>query len=163
VLGYYPVLSPLTVFDDMKQAQVLMESHGVATASVALNTQPDVASLVPAIVSNCMAFWTTSTTSLQEAVKQTNAALGREVCVSVATGFTEVNALWAPEAQLWQLNAALDAEDEAEIKVLRDRACEALYGDLVHLFTWIKCDRASVGHPDVSGAARIAATLGAAV
>ena len=163
VLGYYPILSPLTEFDDMRQAQMLMESHGVATMSAALGTQPDTAALVPRIVENCMTFWTVSDTALQAAVAQTNAALGRNACVFVATPFTEVNALWAPKAQLWQLSALLDAEDEAEIKVLRDRACDELYGDVVHLFTWIKCDRASVGHPDVSGAAWIAEALAAAL
>jgi hypothetical protein len=119
--------------------------------------------LAPAIVDNCMTFWTVSDASLKAAVAQTNTALGRNVCVFVTPGLTEVNSLWAPEAQLWQLNAALDAEDEAEIKVLRDRACDALYGDVVHLFTWIKCDRASVGHPNVKGAARIAAALATAL
>jgi len=161
VLGYYPILSPLTKFDDMKQAQMLMESHGVATSSAALGTQTDTAGLVPAIVDNSMAFWKASNSSLQAAVTQTNTTLGREVCLFVATPLTEVNSLWAPEAQLWQLNAALDAEDEAEVKTLRDRACDALYGDVVHLFTWIKCDRASVGHPNVTGAARIAQALAA--
>lgn len=161
VLGYYPILSPQTKFDNMKQAQMLMESHGVATGSAALGAQADPAGLVPSIVDNCMTFWTVSDASLTAAVAQTNAALGRNACVFVASGLMEANSLWAPQAELWQLNAALDAEDETEVKTLRDRACDALYGDVVHLLTWIKCDRASVGHPNVNGATRIAAALAA--
>jgi hypothetical protein len=150
-------LSGLTKFDDAKKAQMLMESHGVATGSAALGKQVDPVALVPAIVDNCVAFWKASDTALTAAVKAVNAQAGREVCVFVASTFTEANAAWAPESLLWELSDVLDAEDE--VKDLRDMACDKLYGDVVDLFTWIKCDRASVGHPDVDGAARIAASL----
>jgi lysophospholipase L1-like esterase len=160
VLGYYPILSEQTKFDDAKKAQMLMESHGVATGSGALGKQPDPAALVPAIVANCLAFWKASDTALAAAVHAVNTQVGREVCVFVASPFTEANAAWAPDSWVWELSDVLDAQDE--VKDLRDMACDKLYGDVVDLLTWIKCDRASVGHPDVEGAAQIAAALVAA-
>jgi hypothetical protein len=157
VLGYYPILSPDSKFDNPKQALMLMEQHGVATSSVALGSTLDPATLVPAIVANCMSFWNASDANLQLAVNQANATAGRDVCVFVTPGFTAENALWAGNPLLWEMSADLDALDE--VKNLRDRACSALYGDLADLFTWAKCDRASVGHPNVEGASQIAATL----
>jgi hypothetical protein len=165
VLGYYPVMSPQSFGQknarQAQQVRTLLEAHGVATSSAALGTSAGAEDLLPAIVANCMKFWDVSTTSLQAAVAQTNEQMGRDVCVFVAVPFTEVNALWAPEPRLWELSPFLDAEDE--VKALRDRACEEKYGDLVHLAPWTVCDRASVGHPNVQGAADIAAALAAAL
>ena len=157
VLGYYPFLSPATKFDDAKHAQALMEEHGVATGPGRVGKADDPLALVPAIIDNCMTFWRVAQSGLQAAATAANAAAGREVCVFVAPGLTEANALWAPQSLLWGLTPELGAEDE--VKALRDRACSAVYGDLVHLITWIRCDHASVGHPDVAGAAKIAEAL----
>jgi lysophospholipase L1-like esterase len=157
VLGYYPFLSSETKFDDAKHAQALMEEHGVATGPGGVGKSDDPLALVPAIIDNCMMFWRIAESGLQAAAATANAAAAREVCVFVASGLTEENALWAPESLLWGLTPELGAEDE--VKVLRDRACSAEYGNLVHLIAWIRCDHASVGHPDVAGAAKIAETL----
>jgi lysophospholipase L1-like esterase len=161
VLGYYPFLSPATKFNDAKHAQALMEEHGVATGPGGVGKADDPLSLVPAIIDNCMTFWRVAERSFQSAAEAANTVAGREVCTFVAPGLTEANALWAPQSLLWGLTAELDAEDE--VKALRDRACSAAYGDVVHLLTWIRCDHASVGHPNVAGAAKIAGTLLAAV
>jgi lysophospholipase L1-like esterase len=48
---------------------------------------------------------------------------------------------------------------EDEVSDPRAVACQALYGDLVHVPQWIQCVRASTGHPNVEGAALIANTL----
>lgn len=161
VMGYYPILSPLTAFENDKQPRMLLEMHGIATASAALGTSADMETLKPGIIANAMTFWQVSTTSLKGAVASANAAAGHTVCVFVESPLTEVNSLWAPERQLWQLTPLLEAEDE--VKSIRDAKCSDLYGDVVHLFPWIKCDRASVGHPNVTGAARMAAALKAAM
>lgn len=161
VMGYYPILSPLTKFDNDRQPQMLMEMHGVPTASAVLGTSADVEGLIPAMVANAMTFWQVSTVSLRGAVASANATVGREACVFVESPLKEENSLWAPERQLWELTPLLDAEDE--VKEIRDAKCSDVYGDLVHLFPWIKCDRASVGHPDVEGAARMAEGLVAAM
>lgn len=160
VVGYYPILSAQSTFENEKQPRMLMEMHGVATSSVAMEKTFDIETLVPGIVANCLAFWKTSTESLKAAVNATNSSPGQATCIFVDTGFTEVNALWAPDPLLWELSPLLEPEDE--VTELRNRACDARYGDLVHLpqwGQWYQCCRASVGHPNVRGAAKIATQI----
>ena len=137
-----------------------MESHGVATSSAVSGTTLDVGTLVPRIVENCMTFWTVSTDGLKSAVAAANGGPGPSRCIFVDTGFNEANSLWGPNPLLWELSPVLEPEDE--VTVLRDRACDALYGDLVHLpewGQWAVCSHASVGHPNVQGAAQIAENI----
>ncbi|MFC5860819.1 hypothetical protein ACFPT7_00775 [Acidicapsa dinghuensis] len=161
VMGYFPIVSPLTKFDNERQPKMLLEMHGVPTTSSVTGASANAEQLIPAIVANSMAFWQTSTACLKDAVAKTNATLGREVCVFVESPLKEENALWAPQGQLWQLTWDLNAEDE--VKSIRDAKCSDLYGDVVDAFPWIICDRASVGHPNVEGTARIAQSLKAAM
>ena len=163
VLGYYPILSPLTKFDRPGQAQMLMEMHGVATSSAALGVTADVQGLIPRIVENCMTFWIASRDGLKTAVASVNGIVGREVCVYVEPPFTEANALWATHSLLWQLDFDPELNATDEVRQLREMECDKLYGDLVHLLPWAVCDRASVGHPNVEGAASIAGALKAAL
>jgi hypothetical protein len=163
VVGYYPILSKSSNPANEKQPRMLMEMHGVATSSVAMETTVDIETILPRIVENCLTFWTTSIQSLNDAVDKTNHALGQNTCSFVDPGFSETNALWAADPMLWELTPELDAEDE--VKSLRDSVCQAAYGDLVHLpqwGQWLVCCRASVGHPNVSGASQIAERLTAA-
>jgi len=69
--------------------------------------------------------------------------------------------MWALQSLLWELTPLLLPENEVSNSL--GNACEAFYGDLVHLPQWIQCARASAGHPTVEGAARIAAALSAAL
>lgn len=160
IVGYYPILSSQSNPVDEKQPRMLMEMHGVATSSVAMNTTIDIESLVPRVVENCIAFWQASTQSLKSAVDAANAVVGHPMCLFVDSGLTEENALWADSPLLWELDAQLEADDE--VKTLRDQECASCYGDLVHLpewGQWYTCCRASVGHPNVAGAAKIASQL----
>ena len=160
VVGYFPILSHLSSPANEKQPRLLMESHGVATSSVAMETTVDINAILPRIVENCLAFWTTANEGLKDAVDQANRSLSRAVCSFIDPGFTEANSLWAPDPLLWELTPELEAQDE--VKSLRDHACQDAYGDLVHLpqwGEWYTCCRASVGHPNVRGAAKIADEL----
>ena len=166
LVGYYPILSSRSSFENEQQPRKLMEMHQVPIASVDSAIPIDIASLVPGMVSNCLAFWHSTTDSLKGAVDAVNNDLGRNVCFYVDTGFTEANALWGQDCLLWELSPELEAEDEVEVKELRRRACEALYGDLVHLpewGNWYQCCRASVGHPNIRGAAMIASAIAQAL
>jgi lysophospholipase L1-like esterase len=163
VVGYYPILSNESNPVNEKQTRMLLEMHGVATSSVAAESTLNIETILPRIIENSITFWKTANQSLEEAVGQTNQTSGQAVCSFIDPGFTEANALWAPNPLLWQLTPELDAEDE--VKPLRDRACAECYGDLVHLPEWGQwyiCCRASVGHPNVGGAAQIAERLSAA-
>ena len=113
--------------------------------------------LIPTIVDNCMTFWKSSDVAFQAAIDAVNAKLGRSVCVFVKLPFAENNAMWALQSLLWELTPLLSPEDE--VSGPRGAACEALYGDVVHIPQWITCVRASAGHPKVEGAASIAQTL----
>jgi lysophospholipase L1-like esterase len=160
VIGYYPILSEQSSFENEKQPRWLMESHGVATSSTVTGQTLDIATLVPRVVENCITFWKVSTESLKSAVDAVNAGPGPAKCLFIDTGFDEANALWGPNSLLWELSPSLDPEDE--VTELRSRACDALYGDLVHLpewGQWAACNHASVGHPNVQGAAQIAMRL----
>ena len=158
VLGYYPILSSQSGGSE-RQVQSLLEIHGVATSSVVMGDGFSLSDVTPTIVSNCVTFWKSSNIALQAAVDAVNANPGQKKCIFVKLPFAEQNAMWAPQSLLWELTPLLLPEDEVSDQ--RGKACEALYGDLVHIPQWIQCVRASAGHPNVAGAARIAATLSA--
>jgi hypothetical protein len=160
VVGYFPILSADSG-ESEAQFRTLLEMHGVATSSVIAGDSFSVSELVPQVVQNCLTFWNRSDAALQAAVDGANARLGRDVCVFVKLPFSEVNALWAPQSLLWEMTPLLEPEDE--VSDPRGKACEVLYGDVVHIPQWIFCVRASVGHPNVAGAAKIADALSAAL
>ena len=160
VLGYYPILSSQSGGSET-QMRSLLEVYGVATSSVIAQNQFSFSALIPTIVNNCITFWNYSNAALQIAVNTANAAVKKNVCAFVPLPFTEANSMWAPQSLLWELNALLLPEDE--VSGPREKACEALYGDVVHIPQWIQCARASAGHPDVKGAQAIADALVAAL
>lgn len=156
VVGYYPIFSNQSGATEI-QFKSLLELHGITSSSVFAEEALSLDSLIPNVVENCLTFWTRSNDALQTAVDSVNGKLGRNVCRFVKLPFTEANALWAPQALLWELTPLLLPEDE--VSGPRGKVCEVLYGDVVHVPRWIQCVRASVGHPNVQGAAKIAEAL----
>ena len=160
VVGYYPILSDQSDPADM-ELRGLLELHGVATGSVFAGDEFSLSNIFPAIVANCIMFWQESNQALQAASDAANKTAQRDFAVFVKLPFSEQNALWAEHPLLWELNDFLSAEDE--VSAPRGKACQLLYGDLVHLPKLLQCQRASTGHPNIEGAATIAATLLAAL
>ncbi len=160
VVGYYPIFSNQSGATEM-QFKSLLELHGVTSSSVIAEDTFSLDSLIPNVVDNCLTFWNKSNDALQTAVDAVNGKLGRNVCRFVKLPFTEANALWAPQSLLWELTPFLLPEDE--VSDLRGNECEILYGDVVHIPRWIQCVRASVGHPNLEGAVRIAEALSASL
>jgi lysophospholipase L1-like esterase len=160
VVGYYPIFSNRSDATEM-QFKSLLELHGVTSSSVIAEEEFSLDRLIPNVVENCLTFWIKSNDALQTAVDAVNRNLGGNVCRFVKLPFTEANALWAPQSLLWELTPFLLPEDE--VSDPRGKLCEILYGDVVHIPRWIQCVRASVGHPNVQGAARIAEALSAAL
>lgn len=159
VTGYFPILSLQSGHTEI-QLRALLELHGIATTAPSVfagGFSPQ--NLSSGLVQNCLTFWNHSNDALQAAVNGANRTLGRNVCVFVKLPFTEDNALWASHPLLWELTTLLEPEDE--VFGPRGQVCEVLYGDLAHVFQLIQCDRASVGHPNVEGAAKIADALSA--
>jgi lysophospholipase L1-like esterase len=157
VVGYYPILSEQSGFPSDDHFRMLLELNGIATSSVALRSTLSTKDTAPSVVANCLSFWKNSNVMLQAAVDGANQELNGDTCVFVKLPFTEENAMWAPQSLLWELSALLEPEDE--VAGARSAVCEKIYGDVVHIPQWIQCVRASTGHPDVAGAARIAQAL----
>jgi lysophospholipase L1-like esterase len=160
VIGYYPIFSDQSDPADL-EFRAMMELHGLATTSVFATDPFSVDHVAPKVVENSITFWQQSNQALQSAVDAANGTLGKNVCTFVKLPFTEVNALWAKQSLLWELTPLLMAEDE--VVGARGQACDAVFGDLIHLPKLLQCQRASVGHPKVQGAATIAQAIAAAV
>ena len=160
VVGYYPIFSNESDPADV-EFRAMLELHGLATTSVFATDPFSIDHLIPKVVENCITFWQQSNLALQAAVDATNTTLGKRVCTFVKLPFTEANALWAKQSLLWELTPLLMAEDE--VVGSRGQACEAVFGDLIHLPKLLQCQRASVGHPKVQGAATIADAVAAVV
>ena len=157
VIGYFPILSGQSRFPSDDHFRMLLELHGIATSSVALKATLAPKDMIPSVVGNCLTFWKMSNAKLQAAVDGANAMQNTDTCVFVRLPFTEENAMWAPNSLLWELSPLLGPEDE--VASSRSAVCEKIYGDVVHIPQWIQCVRASTGHPNVDGAAKIANAL----
>lgn len=161
VMGYYPMLSDATRFENDRQPKLLMQMHGVQAMSLARGVATDKETLKKGIVANITAFWKQSSLSMRDAVSGANATLGREMCLFVESPLTEVNALWAPEEQLWAMTDTLEPTDEVRLE--RKTECSEVFGGVLETITRIKCEHASVGHPNVTGAARMTQAMQAAL
>lgn len=160
VVGYYPILSAYSGADEPEKIKAFLELHGAATGISALRRSFSMAAMLPGLSAHCELFAKVSDDALASAVvvaNQTNA----NRFLFVPSGLKSEDALFTGSSKLWGLNAALAAEDE----VAADRAAvsEQMYGDVVHMLKWFQCDRASVGHPNVAGAAVMAASILAAL
>ncbi|MDX2137255.1 MAG: SGNH/GDSL hydrolase family protein [Chloroflexota bacterium] len=71
-------------------------------------------------------------------------------------GFVAENAMFAPEALLYGINADLSAQDP--LAEGRAAAC-AEFGDRLEALEKLGCPRASAGHPNAAGAARYAESI----
>jgi lysophospholipase L1-like esterase len=156
VIGYYPIFSSASGIP-AAQIQGFLEIHGVASSAPILGPQWSLSSLTGAVIERCEAFWRTSDAALNQAVDACNEKILSDRFRFVRLPFTADNALFAPHSLLWELSPTLDPEDEA--RDARAKVSEAMYGDLLHLPQWIQCVHASVGHPNIDGAALIATTI----
>jgi hypothetical protein len=113
-----------------------------------------------ALVEHCVRFWKLSTGLLRGAVEQVNRAAGERRAVFVDSGMDETNAAYAPQSLVWELD--LSDPDKAPDEVADERmaACELVGpGELQKH----QCLLSAAGHPNVAGAARMAARCMAAL
>jgi lysophospholipase L1-like esterase len=146
VLGYYPALSHQSRPEGVEALFELV--HGVKFAPLF-----DRALFRNEIVEHCLRFWKLSTGLLRSAVGHVNREAGSVRALFVDSGLEEVNAAYAPESLLWELD--LDAPGLAPDEVVEERraACELVgAGDLQKRQILLS----SAGHPNVAGAARMA-------
>lgn len=157
VLGYYPILSRQSRYPGRRHAHTLLQTHGVHAPRLIPEPVVSTETMMSRVESNCLAFWRDADAAFAKAVDAANTQLGGNRCLFVPLPLTEENALWAPASLLFELTPELEAEDP--VRAGRNAACALTYPRVLHPFKRIQCDRASAGHPNVAGAARIAAAL----
>jgi lysophospholipase L1-like esterase len=146
VLGYYPALSQQSSAQGIEALYSLV--HGVKFAPLfaadAFRSE---------LVEHCLRFWKLSTGLMRGAVEQVNRAAGESRAIFVDSGLDEANAAYAPESMLWELdlNDPSRAPDEAVAERLA--ACEQVAAGELQKH---QCMLSAAGHPNVSGAARMA-------
>ena len=156
VTGYYPIVSRVS---NSKLLKPLLIAFGVK--ATALGGGKDAAlseALKSRVVANCRLFAAESTTKLQAAVDETNAALGGLPRVFFAVpGFTEKNSALAPDSLLWGVTA--DSSPQDPVAANRLKLCKANKARSDQL--WCSC--ASAGHPNARGAQEYARVITAAL
>lgn len=153
VVGYYPILSYQS--DPSGIEAFFSAAHGVSFSPL---FNADL--FRNAIVDHCLSFWKLSTQSLQWAVEQANNNVGAQRAIFVDSGFSEANAAYGPSPFLWDLDLDDFLAPEDEVAAPRRVACDA---SPKNIFEKLECYRASAGHPNVAGAARIAEQCGKAL
>jgi hypothetical protein len=105
------------------------------------------------IVEHCLRFWKLSNGLLRGVVDHVNREAGKTRAVYVDSGMVEANAAYAPESLLWELDLS-DPENAPDEAADQRRAAAGLVttGPLQLRQCWLS----SAGHPNVSGATRMA-------
>jgi lysophospholipase L1-like esterase len=148
--GYYPILSEQSDWNLLFQA---LPSFGIANNFVAPRH-----SVLAKIVALSEQFAEESETALKQAV--TDARDVRSIFVPL--GFGPENAVFAKEALLFGLQpTSLAPEDE--VIPQRTTECMTYFHDPLDVFSLFQCIHASVGHPNVEGAAAIANEVNQAI
>jgi len=150
VTSYYPILSQeshVPLIDDF------MLTLGMPITPLTRFVEDHI--VLARIIGNCETFYAESTAALKAAV-DARAAAGRVVLA--APPFTDDNAALAPQAWLFGIKADLSPEDP--VAAARHASCDRCLDDFLQRE---QCYRASCGHPNVTGAARFAEAILAAI
>lgn len=155
VTGYYPILSKRSdlLTEGGNRLEKLLGLHGLGIPFL-LPKGP----IIDQIVSQCLQFWKDSDTALRQAVNELRGPLNLGPrLMFVPAPFTERNALFADTP--WLFGIGLGPEDE--VVDSRQDACAVAHRG--HSAAQALCGFASVGHPNVAGAAAIGDALRAAL
>jgi hypothetical protein len=137
VLGYYVILSPQS---NQIGISAMMSLHGIRAPSFVAEAE-----FAGPVVARCEQFAKESADHLQAAIRE----VGDRRVVFVPSGFTDMNAVFAPASLLWGLDRLLDPVDP--VAAQRRPQCDLAFPpvDILHRE---QCYRASAGHPNVAGA-----------
>ena len=145
VVGYYPILNHDSSLDRYPD---LLESYALPVGEpFTLLSDEEKAKRWLGSVGNCLTFWHESDACLARAVEKFNRQSVTNRAQFVKLPFAEENAVFASKPWLWGVDATLQPEDEV-VHERRD-ACRVTERGRIARFM---CDRASVGHPNVTGA-----------
>jgi lysophospholipase L1-like esterase len=147
VLGYYPVLSHQSSPQGVETLFSLI--HGVKFAPLY-----DPAAFRNELVEHCVRFWKLSTGLLRGTVEQVNRTAGETRAIFVESGLDESNAAYASRSLLWEIDLAAPNEPPDEAVAERSAACDLVAAGEMQKH---QCLLSSAGHPNVAGAAKMAA------
>ena len=151
VSGYYPIVSSISELASRKQAAEFDHLLGLYNHGYPLTIRREL--VFDNVCALAMQFWHDSDKCLALAVRDivTAHGLGNRM-LFVRSGFSEHNALFADDPWLFGFSSKFSPEDE--VKETRAAACDCFYSS--DPFKRELCHYASVGHPNVTGAAEIA-------
>ena len=154
VIGYYPILSNasnLVPADGVDHIEHLLKIHGLHLPLGELRDP-----ISAELCLRALNFWRDSEDALRLAVAETATTFGLKDRIRfVPTGFGEVNALFAPDPKLFGFNLP-DFSPQDEVIESRTSSCDLVFSKPWEYLQKEMCHRASVGHPNVAGAAQIA-------
>jgi len=162
VTGYFPILSSESLQTDhtVDIAWQFLQQRGVNIPFLPGLNLPLTPSHISAHFSSrflflsktitlCETFWKDSSRWLRQAVQDTNATLGTSRVSFADAPFTERNAALASDPWLWGVNIDPMLSPMDPVAPARQIACRRDEPDVFRRFA---CDRASAGHPNVTGA-----------
>jgi len=150
--GYYPILSDES---DLLLVSAFLVAVGISIASLPGGVLSTL--LVPKIATNCRAFHEQSTIAIQAAIDDVNDMLPSPRILFADPGFTASNAALASTPFVFGINADLSPQDGVAGE--RGGQCD-LNSDRADGF---QCKRASIGHPNPTGARAYADAIIAAL
>jgi len=146
VTSYFPILSPLS---DPFMMSIFLAVQGIALSPIA-----PAGPIVGKIVAQCLQFWRDSATSLAAAVNECGDPRVRLADVP----FTEANSGFAPDPWLFGVDVVPPFLPQDDVIDVRHAACNVTFPPIA-VVEREACYRASAGHPNRTGAARIAETI----
>jgi hypothetical protein len=153
VLGYYQLLSAESLADvDRALLDAALLAFGLPGGIVAALGIDE----LDAIAARCAAWTAAANQQLALAASQVASVHSRRI-VFVDPGFTAANAVLTPESLLFSLNGDLSPQDS--VAAARKGVCQSAGARTDEYI----CERASIGHPNSAGAAKIAGALLAAL
>ncbi len=152
LLGYYQILS---TYSDRDRVPDVCGMHGIHLADI-LEKLGDL--VLDKIFSQHAFFAEQSAANLRRAASETNQRLGSERIVFVLPPFGPQNSMLAPDAWIFGIDKDLQPEDPFAAD--RHATCDREETDLIQRHV---CYLASIGHPNVIGAQKIATAVLAAL
>jgi hypothetical protein len=156
VSGYYPILSSSSQLSPTGELEPLRRL--LAHYALSIPEQFNFGPIGDYIVSLSEQFWHDSDDALAQAVVEVGVTLELPgQLVFVPSGFGDSNSLFSEEP--WLFGFGPDLRPEDEVRESRAMACALQYPELAQALQREVCDFASVGHPNVEGAAALARAI----
>jgi lysophospholipase L1-like esterase len=156
VLGYYPILSPMS---DPLGVTKLLGLFGIAKPPF-LKKEDEKDHFINPVIDRCGAFFDDSTQQLRKAV-----ADARDTRITfIPSGFTNANATFVPDTSLlWGLDLGDDLDPQDPVAATRRPLCDAAHPGPAQVLNREICYRASAGHPNVQGSVQFSKQILAAL